>query len=1850
MALPCAKKDRIYTFNGNEYGYNEFRALMYDGLLERVPELTSAAKETLATEEGKAKVEEEMSRSERIGRLRRREAQEMQDASKLDDVRMKMRERITEVMGRMSEERAKAIAKAIAPKLKVVFHDTMESISAAHPKGRRVRGFYDSENQTIHVGPKGNLTHIIAHELLHPVLDDFIGVEKSKVADLYDELVSDERLLGFAEFGKLYLEENNVLSEDGQYQAKYEALVDYLGAVADGKFDKELLGSKFRQAIDELIYKLLNIIGIAPSSVDIKDAETLKDLAELIATASRYGLEVSSRKKGAEKVAETQEMRADEAFNGIEEPKTPIGDTKTVVVDGVERTVFNSEGRPIHPTVEGVRNFWRWFGDSKVVDAEGRPLVVYHKTRADIEKFDKDKIGASDYGYAGRGFYFMPFPLSGLTYGDITMPVYLSLKNPYIRNNSNWKSENGPYLWIAENSDRLGGNSEASKAWTEMMKLNDFDGFMDKAGKGDGEIVAFDSTQIKSATGNYGRFDPTKGEISEMRSEEEKKLIPSDEFNKAIDAADEKTSDISDQAWNRLTPEEQATRVADAAVASMKQSDWFKGLGIKEQRAALTELRSEVSESFGVKLAPKTQKQQERAEEAAFKLGQKLGKQEEAERNRKLMSDFAEFMADQKAKTKAEKDALEQKYLEKFGKYKEEAAKIIKEQKSKLKEAAATIKGAVSDANEAVSKAIKAVSAARKAGKAEGMKTAEKMQKDMAAAVVATIKQAKMDGKLSFAQARMLMAAAAKVNYSNMKSLERFMNLLDKVTSDVAYATKISKIRKDQKQIRKNIQPADASRVKAFAAVNARNIDDNLLDEYHEALKDLNRDVPRLAKMNAIYAKIVTDRPKKQADYKETLDKINKLLESLDELEVLDVDTYREAIKLVASARNKVNDALLSGVIDEETAEELLETLPETQEKFDKKFAKEVKAIKEELANQIAVSSSYIDTSNMTKEEQELVNKFLSLNEEQINSLSPFDLAILAELSDVMATEGTVHVRMLAGVVAKASTMGEAQRVAEQIMAAEDLEMVKGGWEASKVRLAAKRSVAFWESALGLGRIKAGAVRKFIISKLSRASVDSEKFVNNASEVFMKLRDKYDITPSGPFGRGADPMIKLGMIMTYLQEYDLGQTTGNPEYGNRDWFSKAEMEKYVGKASDPKKIAAMKEFWEQMPKDENGNVSPKAVWESFTSGSTKFLTKNELGFLQEILAWKEQNVAQMQRFANHLRGKPFNEIMYHMPRLRLDANNQSLPTNQFFGVSKNKISIESLSGKERKDNRVGPVEVDFTRLFINNVDQVAVDYYYTQAVMEVNDILASAQKLIKDKQKGQAYINAIRQVSADAINYEFSHARFNKFIRRALTVRSVGILFGPLRPLQELITALFSIPFRTGSPLKVYKRIGKSVLEYEQWFKKNEFVLDIMEKSKSDMTSRDGFNKIYEFKRSGYDKKSFFEKLAFAIASLPERTQINVSWEPIFMSEFKREAGVEFDVAAYKLNPNAYFNKHRQAFLAAAASADNNYQKIIGPSTQFGARRVQAIGVATNTNLGMLVSWMSNWPARAWWQLRDSAAGFANAEREAMMTGYEPGDIRTEAAAQALGVLNETLMYSFLTNFRILYGKAMLTTIAVLASSAIGDEDDEEKDRKIDAAWDEANKEALAGLAPANILMGSANSMISLATSPLGSVGREAYGLTVNLLYSAAKNRQLGLDRADEKFLKQYMESQMFRFAPSDMGTKYGTKAAVGGALVNSIPVIGATVDKLFAIQDAYGLSIDKIADRVARGEELTVEEKEVYAIAALTINLINTYGMVAGGVALPFEKEANQLMKDMSKGRNGLMLREIPFGSTVNR
>lgn len=58
---------------------------------------------------------------------------------------------------------------------------------------------------------------------------------------------------------------------------------------------------------------------------------------------------------------------------------------ETINIDGKERSVYNSNGERIAKSEEALRNFYKWFGDSKVVDEQGRPLVVYHGARTETQ-------------------------------------------------------------------------------------------------------------------------------------------------------------------------------------------------------------------------------------------------------------------------------------------------------------------------------------------------------------------------------------------------------------------------------------------------------------------------------------------------------------------------------------------------------------------------------------------------------------------------------------------------------------------------------------------------------------------------------------------------------------------------------------------------------------------------------------------------------------------------------------------------------------------------------------------------------------------------------------------------------------------------------------------------------------------------------------------------------------------------------------------------------------------------------------------------------------------------------------------------------------------------------------------------------------------------------------------------------------------------------------------------------------------------------------------------------------------------------------------------------------------------
>jgi hypothetical protein len=122
-------------------------------------------------------------------------------------------------------------------------------------------------------------------------------------------------------------------------------------------------------------------------------------------------------------------------------------DAGTLFGAGRQGTLF--QGPRLNTDTEAFR---RWFGDSKVVDAEGKPLVVYHGTRADFEAFGEDKV-RSRFPFSD-GFYFASAARASVYADSIAnaavnfrpdarfakpvadganvMPVYLSISNPKV--------------------------------------------------------------------------------------------------------------------------------------------------------------------------------------------------------------------------------------------------------------------------------------------------------------------------------------------------------------------------------------------------------------------------------------------------------------------------------------------------------------------------------------------------------------------------------------------------------------------------------------------------------------------------------------------------------------------------------------------------------------------------------------------------------------------------------------------------------------------------------------------------------------------------------------------------------------------------------------------------------------------------------------------------------------------------------------------------------------------------------------------------------------------------------------------------------------------------------------------------------------------------------------------------------------------------------------------------------------------------------------------------------------------------------------------------------------------------
>lgn len=169
------------------------------------------------------------------------------------------------------------------------------------------------------------------------------------------------------------------------------------------------------------------------------------------------------------------------------------------------------------------KQFERWFGDwqndprraSKVVNPDGTPKVMYHGTSAengDFWVFDytqAKKRGGLGLKTLGLGNYFTSTELSGTErYGSRVIPVYLNIRKPLVLNaGTDFKPGVSRALHI--NAEQM-----TYAEIQETMRNAKYDGVIKYDANGEIALaVAFDSTQIKSATENIGTFDPTNPDI-----------------------------------------------------------------------------------------------------------------------------------------------------------------------------------------------------------------------------------------------------------------------------------------------------------------------------------------------------------------------------------------------------------------------------------------------------------------------------------------------------------------------------------------------------------------------------------------------------------------------------------------------------------------------------------------------------------------------------------------------------------------------------------------------------------------------------------------------------------------------------------------------------------------------------------------------------------------------------------------------------------------------------------------------------------------------------------------------------------------------------------------------------------------------------------------------------------------------------------------------------------------------------------------------------------------------------------------------------------------------------------------
>ena len=177
--------------------------------------------------------------------------------------------------------------------------------------------------------------------------------------------------------------------------------------------------------------------------------------------------------------------------------------------------------------------FKAWFGNSKVVDAHGNPMCVYHGTTGDFDTFLHNAGNGSGSREGMLGFWFTDHPTVASDFAEwasrnydpsIVLPVYLKIQNPFVAiNYDEIRDLVDKFTTFANPGLRMVTDKVDYGKLRQWLQEQGHDGIIlpdTLTDSPDGktkitQYVIFNSNQVKSAVGNKGTFDDTNPKITE---------------------------------------------------------------------------------------------------------------------------------------------------------------------------------------------------------------------------------------------------------------------------------------------------------------------------------------------------------------------------------------------------------------------------------------------------------------------------------------------------------------------------------------------------------------------------------------------------------------------------------------------------------------------------------------------------------------------------------------------------------------------------------------------------------------------------------------------------------------------------------------------------------------------------------------------------------------------------------------------------------------------------------------------------------------------------------------------------------------------------------------------------------------------------------------------------------------------------------------------------------------------------------------------------------------------------------------------------------------------------------------